>query len=83
MNAEVIASVVNSVGLLSDIAGAWLLFKYGLPKEVVRQGTALLVLGSENDPIGETYDRRATWAIRLLIAGFALQLISDWVPMIF
>ena len=46
MNAMMCSAVVNSIGLLLDIVGVVLLFRFGLPPDVTRTGARLLDLGS-------------------------------------
>jgi hypothetical protein len=38
------STLVNSAGLLSDIAGAIILWRYGLPPDVRRSGASYLLL---------------------------------------
>jgi len=74
------AAYLNSLGLILDIIGVVLLFKYGLPEEVSRKGTGALLLEG-NDPSeiakAKSYDRTAQTALALLVTGFALQIISN------
>ena len=82
------APVMNSVGLAFDIAGVVLLYKYGLPAEVSRKGTsALLAFGTSEEETtkGEEeirkakhYDRMSLLALGLLVSGFALQILSNF-----
>ena len=36
---------INSIGLIADIAGAVLLYRYGLPERISRTGSVFLVTG--------------------------------------
>jgi hypothetical protein len=67
------ANVVNSIGLLADIAGAVLLWKYGLPEALSREGHSYLIL-EQTDEAEKAKAARYDWWSRiglgLLIAGF-------------
>jgi hypothetical protein len=73
---------LNSIGLVLDIVGAIILFKYGLPENINRKGEVGLVTGetdAEEVAKAELYDRWGRVGLILLILGFALQLIGNWV----
>lgn len=73
--------MVNSAGLLIDIIGAYLLLRYTLSEEISRTGDVFLALESKNEADidkAKKYDRRALAGFSLLILGFALQLLSNW-----
>ena len=76
-----IANCINSVGLFFDIVGAVLLWRYGLPEEISRSGASYLALET-NDKTEATkanrYDRVAQWGMALLVLGFLLQLVSNF-----
>ena len=72
---------VNTVGLLLDIIGALLLFKYGLPPDIDPSGHIHLILEQEDEEEkhrGKIYIRNSRFAVALLILGFALQAISNY-----
>jgi hypothetical protein len=75
------AVIVNSVGLIFDIAGAVLLFRFGLPADVRRSGHSYLVINAE-DPNEKAkargYDRWGRVGLALLCLGFALQFASNF-----
>ncbi len=75
------ATCVNSLGLIFDIAGAALLFYFGLPAEVSRDGAFRLIPNQPNpDEVAKA--RRYDWWARVglvaLVLGFALQLGSNF-----
>ena len=75
------AQAISSVGLLIDIAGAVLIFLYGLPADVRRTGAVFLCL--EQDDVSERkkavkYDHLARFGLGLLILGFLIQLVSNF-----
>lgn len=78
------AKIVNSVGLLFDIAGAILLFLYGLPKWIPKDGEELILNGGDlsepQDGPVDTYTWRSRLGLGLLIVGFVLQLLSNCIP---
>jgi hypothetical protein len=78
-----LSKIVNSVGLLCDIAGAIILWRYGLPEEFSKTGAVYLTTGDTDQ--GEAAKARAyEWLARLglglLIFGFFLQLVSNFIP---
>jgi len=73
--------VINSLGLALDVVGAFLIYKFGLPPQIDREGTVYLV----TEEVDETekqkakqFDVRSELGIKLLIAGFLLQLVSNF-----
>ena len=71
--------LVTTIGLLLDIAGVALLFKYGLPPDVNRHG--LIFPGIANDDSikeGKRYERWSYAGLVALILGFALQAAAVW-----
>lgn len=75
-----LGKLLNSAGLVLDIFGAVLLFKYGLPAEISRTG-AVYIIAEQNDEAeltkARTYDRLGHLGLALLIGGFVLQLASN------
>ena len=74
--------VINSAGLALDIGGVILLFCYGLPEEVSKSGGITIEWGNPGSEQGQRkwkrYKRRSTWGLFLLVLGFFLQLVSNW-----
>lgn len=76
------SNCINSVGLVLDIVGATLLWRYGLPAEISRTGAQTLIEQQTNEAeVKEAarYDRVASWGFLSLVAGFVLQLVSNFV----
>jgi hypothetical protein len=74
--------IVNSIGLVMDIIGATLLFFFGLPPDIRRDGKYFLVINSGNrDEISKAkkYDAYSRGALYLLGGGFILQLVSNFI----
>ena len=75
--------VINSAGLALDIAGVILLFIYGLPEDVSKSGG--MVIGYPNhDKEKEvrkwkSYKKKSYLGLVLLVLGFLLQLVSNWI----
>jgi hypothetical protein len=67
--------VVNSAGLFFDLVGAALLLLFGLPEGLNRSGKSYLLLedSREGTPL------LAYAGLPLLLIGFALQLLSNFV----
>jgi hypothetical protein len=76
-----ISKVVNSIGLVMDVVGVFLLFKFGLPEDVRRKGQGYLLL-EETDQIeiakAKRYDCWARIALLLVVLGFMTQLVSNF-----
>lgn len=74
------SSILNIVGLTLDIIGVLMLFKYGLPPELNRDGAIFLVC-EENDEEqirkAKRYDKYSYSALTLLVIGFLLQLLAN------
>jgi hypothetical protein len=72
---------VNSIGLIFDIAGVVLVWKYGLPESISRTGATYLLL-EESDATeiarANKYDKRSRIGLSLLMLGFIGQLISNF-----
>jgi hypothetical protein len=68
-------------GLVLDVIGAIMLWRYGLPEEISRAGAQALIL-EQHDPAEQArarrYDRWARVGLTLLILGFVLQLVGAW-----
>ena len=75
------AVTISSIGLVLDIIGAILLWKYGLPEAINRGGEQFLTLeqSDENEAAkARRYDWYSKVALTLLIMGFALQLAGNY-----
>lgn len=78
------ADAVNSLGLLLDIAGVVLLFIFGLPAKVSAETHEVDFWGSKTPKAQEEvqkykrYKAGAYCGLALLIIGFSLQLLSNW-----
>jgi hypothetical protein len=72
--------VLNSIGLVLDIFGVVLLFKFGLPEEIRRTGASFVII-EETDEAEVTramlYDRLGRLGLGLLILGFTFQLTAN------
>lgn len=79
----VIGTAIASVGLVLDIFGAVLLYKYGLPAPVNRGGVGYFLLEQVDELEAEKarkFERYSRAGLALLVAGFVLQLVSNFVP---
>lgn len=79
------ADLVNSAGLLFDIVGAVLIWRFGLPPEVSRSGASYLVVNPDDSVMAATkkmaarYDFLGRLGLALLIFGFFIQIVSNFV----
>jgi len=72
---------LSSLGLSFDIIAGLLLWKYGLPEVINRKGMSFLALEStDKDEIkkAKKYDALSRVGVILLILGFILQLVSNY-----
>ncbi len=79
---EHLGNIVSSLGLMLDIFGAILIFFYGLPEALSRKGHQSIITGQidEEEVLkAKKYDFRAKIGLTLLIIGFALQLVGNWI----
>jgi len=78
---EMTSETVNTIGLVLDIAGVILLFFFGLPPELNRGGKNYLLLEQPNEDEARKakgYEIVSWFALVLLIAGFGLQIWSNY-----
>ena len=76
------STITNSIGLILDIVGALLLLRYGLPAKVDPEGHQFLIteqVDEEQIKLGKIYKKWSTVAIVLIIIGFGLQLVSNFI----
>jgi hypothetical protein len=76
------SNLLSSIGLASDIMGALLLWKFGLPENINRKGMSFLALESNDEKEinkAKKYDKLSMFAVLLLVLGFILQLISNYI----
>ena len=74
------ATYLISTGLILDIVGVWMLYMYGLPERLEREGAGYLRLEGDDPAEKEKaarYDCYSRWAIAALILGFALQILGN------
>ncbi len=75
------SNLANSIGLVCDIIGAVLIWRYGLPIPISRSGARYLVMQQKNETEiakARRYDCITRWGIILLVSGFVLQLVSSF-----
>ena len=74
---------VNSTGLIFDIVGALALWKFGLPEALDRGGRDFITTRNVDQTAiakAKSYDRFSKLGLFFLVAGFLLQLISNFIP---
>lgn len=71
---------INSLGLIFDIIGVLILFKYGLPSNVSKNGEVgmtFLTKDNEDEKKYKKYKFRSNIGLIIIIIGFILQIISN------
>jgi hypothetical protein len=77
------SNLINSIGLAFDIIGVLLLFKYGLPSEISKTGSVGMTFQqTDHEQIRKwkIYNRWSWAGLGFIITGFALQLVSNFIP---
>ena len=71
---------LNSLGLILDIFGAALLWYFGLPPKVSREGARHLIIGKDSKEARKArkYDSLGNVGFGLLIIGFIFQFIGNY-----
>ena len=72
--------VLSSIGLFLDIIGVIMLFKYGLPSEVSKEGNVMIVLEQTDDEQikkWKRYNLCSKVALSIIILGFVLQIVPS------
>ncbi len=75
-------TTINTIGLVFDIFGAILLFKFGLPEDISRSGHINLILEQEDvneKAKGVFYDKCGKIGLFFIILGFFFQLLSNFI----
>lgn len=75
-----ISNIINIIGLLFDIIGVLVLFKFGLPPDVSRGGLSYYVsLETDRDEERKAnkYINISRLALGFIVLGFFFQLISN------
>ncbi len=73
--------IVNSIGLLFDIVGAILIWKYGLPDSISKSGSEIVTHSVDPESEKKKAKKYEFWGktgLGLLMFGFLLQLISNF-----
>lgn len=76
-------TTLNTTGLLMDIFGVILLYKFGLPPSVNRYGYQYLIAEREDLEMkakAARYDRWSYFALFLILGGFVVQIVSNYLP---
>jgi hypothetical protein len=77
-----IAPLISSIGLLFDMVGAVIIFRFGIPQRIDRSGHAFITDPEKNEEEknkARLYDRISFCGISLLVIGFALQGVANWI----
>lgn len=82
-----LSNIFNIVGLILDIIGVLMLFKYGIPPEVSKDGSFAITINIPGETEiakakGKKYTRLSNLALTLLFLGFFIQLVANLIPWI-
>ena len=75
------STIINSLGLLLDIAGVIMVWRYGLPDTLSREGAQYIVTGQTDQAEkakAARFDVLSKVGLALIMGGFTLQLISNF-----
>lgn len=75
------SNLVNSIGLVCDIVGALLVWRFGLPEPISRSGAINIICEQADESEvaqAKRFDRFAGCGISLIVGGFVLQLVSNF-----
>jgi len=76
-----VSSLVNNIGLVLDIAGVVMIWRYGLPEPLSREGKVYIIAEQSDEVEREKaarYDLLSKIGLVLVIGGFVLQLLSNF-----
>jgi len=76
-----LAPLISSIGLSLDIVGAIMIFHFGLPQNIDRAGKIYRIISDVDEGEKEKakfYDRMSFFGIFLLVFGFLLQVLGNW-----
>ncbi len=77
---ELLLFNLNSIGLCLDIVGALMLFKFGLPEDVRRDGTYFIAIETQDAAEvskAKRYDFLAKVSLGFILFGFILQFVHS------
>lgn len=74
-----IPNILNIIGLILNIIGVLMLYKYGIPQMIDRSGAIFLICEKESEESksnAKKYDKCSHIALAFIIVGFFFQLLS-------
>lgn len=74
-------TAINTIGLFLDLIGVLLLFKFGLPSNVDKNGYIGLILEQEDENEKLKWKKYNFWSkigLGFILIGFILQIISNY-----
>ena len=73
-------SIINTIGLVLDLIGVLILFKFGLPSQVDKNGSIGFIMEEEDLSEKKKWHKYNCWSkigLGFISVGFILQIISN------
>jgi hypothetical protein len=81
LNEFISTTTLNTLGLLFDLFGVLLLFKFGLPSDIDKNGSIGIILEQEDEDEKKKWIQYNFWSktgLGFISLGFILQIISNY-----
>lgn len=75
-----LSATLNLIGLIWDIFGVGMVFKYGLPENISRGGKTYLATRQVDETeaaLARQYDFWSRFGLAFLLAGFVMQAVAN------
>jgi hypothetical protein len=82
-NKMIASQICNLIGLASSLLGTWLIWRFGLPASVDREGWVTIALEDKDQSQiekGRKYDKRSNVGFILVATGFIFQTLGTLWP---
>ena len=75
------SNTINTIGLIFDIIGVLMLFKYGLPSELSKEGTVFMAFQKNDEGEKRKWKKYHFWSkvgLLSILIGFLFQIVSNY-----